>query len=67
MIGKRNPEKDQDYYNGLIESIWYNLVEVKSELTGIKEEVNKDHPFKEDPGHLSAERLPVKKILLGST
>lgn len=61
MIGKRNPEKDQDYYNGLIESIWYNLVEVKSELTGIKEEVNKDHPFKEDPGHLSAERLPVKK------
>ena len=39
MIGKRNPEKDQDYYNGLIESIWYNLVEVKSELTGIKEEV----------------------------
>lgn len=60
MIGKRNPEKDQDYYNGLIESIWYNLVEVKSELTGIKQEVNKYHPFKEDPGHLSAERLPVK-------
>lgn len=64
MIGKRSPEKDQDYYNGLIEIIWSNVLDVKSELTGLKEEVNINHPFKEDQGYVSPQNLPTQKNTL---
>lgn len=66
MIGKRSPEKDQDYYNGLIEIIWSNVLDVKSELTGIKEKVNENRPFPEYPGHISSKIYQHRKTHLGN-